>query len=354
MCVEIRGAAAEEWPEICDVVNRAFDAESHGPGLDDPWDDVGNSRMDPHHRPENTRLLLVDKQIVSVVHVAERETRLAGQRFPFGFVGMVATHPEHRRRGHMRRLMANAEDHMRSRGFCYGLLMGAWRYYAGGLGWRPIWQGLSTLPWKYIVPTRAEARRRPLRARPATADDIAFLSQAYHFRYASRLGPVVRSCDYWRQWALQRTSEGAYVMSEDDDGPVGYFHISRNRSTVDEIGWTPETAVCGEQIFLTASSWAAADGRESVCFYVDDVDEALRPLREVFGNVPRTYTTPLGKPADGPDPRLFLPANWPDGCGLLTKFLTPGPGTLADVRDTDDLTDAMARHDWTYFDHDTL
>ena len=47
MSIEIRAAKLEERPAVCDLINLAFDAESHGPSPEDPWDDIGNSHMDP-------------------------------------------------------------------------------------------------------------------------------------------------------------------------------------------------------------------------------------------------------------------------------------------------------------------
>ncbi len=69
MGTEIRGARREEAQAVRDLISLAFDAESHGPSLDAPAQDIGSSSMDPHHCAENTRILLVDGRIVSVVHV---------------------------------------------------------------------------------------------------------------------------------------------------------------------------------------------------------------------------------------------------------------------------------------------
>jgi len=82
--------------------------------------------------------------------------------------------------------------------------------------------------------------------------------------------------------------------------------------------------------------------------------DGLAALRGAFGDVSPTYVNPLGQPADGPSPEPFRPANWPGATGLLVKFFNRGPGILAGVDSTDALTDAMAKHSWTYFDGDSM
>jgi hypothetical protein len=83
---EIRAAHTEERPAIAHMIDAAFDSESYGPGLDSPCQYVGHSDMDPHDRPENTRVLLVDGEPASVVHVAEREAYASGDTVPFGYI----------------------------------------------------------------------------------------------------------------------------------------------------------------------------------------------------------------------------------------------------------------------------
>ncbi len=101
--IEARGARREERPAVCHLIDAAFNAESRGPSLAEPCVPVGNSHLDPHDRPRNTRVLLANGEIVSTVHVAERETYARAARVRFGFMAMAATHPAHRRRGDCRR-----------------------------------------------------------------------------------------------------------------------------------------------------------------------------------------------------------------------------------------------------------
>jgi len=139
MKLEIRGARPEERPAISEVVNLAFGKELCLPGH------VGCSQDDPHDRPENTRILLADGEVVSVVHIGERHAYALGREVPIGFLTAVCTHPEHRRRGYLQRVMEDADDYMRHRGFRYGVLFGAFNVYCGTLGWRPSWEKVDRL-----------------------------------------------------------------------------------------------------------------------------------------------------------------------------------------------------------------
>jgi predicted N-acetyltransferase YhbS len=354
MSIEIRAAREEERPRIAHMIDLAFDAEPYGPGLASPCVHVGHSDMDPHDRPENTRVLLVDAEPASVVHVAERRAYACGETVPFGFVAMIATHPEHRRKGYAGTLLREAEGYMRSRGFCYAVMLGGYRYYCGSLGWRWHAEKQSTLPVRYVVPCNS-LHRSGLSARFATDRDIPYLSRAYQCRYGHSFGPAVRSDAYWGRWSLACDWEGRYVLVHDDGEPVGYFHVSPANDTVDETGWTRASEGRRSQVFAAAAEWADGTGKDSVRFYLSgDHAEGVEALGNAARTVRSEYSGPDGRVADGPDGAPFLPTQWPEGVGILVKHLQPGPGVLADVRTTDDLAEAMARHSWTWLDGDTM
>ena len=340
MSTEIRAARLEERPAVCHLISMAFDAEWYGPSLEQPCKSVGKSHMDPHDRPENTRILLIDE---------------CGKRIPFGFIAMVATHPGHRNKGYMKRTMADAEEYMRGRGFCYAALLGGLRVYGGSLAWHNPREKCPTLPWKYELPCQVESGPK-LSTRLAEETDIPLLSRVYETRYAARFGPVVRSPEYWQRWSLQCSWEGTYVIVCRGAKPQGYFHIDPSNRNVDEIGWEEDCYGAGGEIFLAAASWAAEKGSTKLGFFcIDEVEDvASAAFSRAFGEVPRTYCKPNGQPAEGSDPTPYLPEKWPEGMGIMVKFLNRGPGILADVDSMDALTEAMARNSWTWFDGDTM
>ncbi|MBT3268335.1 GNAT family N-acetyltransferase [Candidatus Poribacteria bacterium] len=343
---EIRAATPGERPEICHLIDVAFDAEPHGPSLTSPCTSVGSSAEDPHDRPDNTRILVADGKIVSVVHMAYREAHVRGARVSFGYVSMVATHPDHRRNGYMRRLMRDAEESMRDRGLCYALLMGAWDFYGGSLGWRPCDDKAPSLAWKYVARTDG-LPTVSAEARMAAEADIPALAHMYDGRYAQMFGPVVRSREYWRRWSLGRPWEGSYAIVSDAAGPLGYFHTAG-----DEYGCEPDRGDVLDRVFLARARLAARSGEETASYYLDGAD--MDAFRQVFGDAPRTYVDPLGRPVTEADRDVYRLGNWAGGCGVMVRCLNRGSGILSDATTTDALTSAMARLRWTYLDADSM
>lgn len=346
MGVEVRAAREQDIEDVRALIALAFDAESYGPSLKDPPKDIGSSSMDPHHRPENTRLVVVDGRIVSMVHVLQRQAHVLGQHVGVGWISMVATHPGYRRQGHMRRLMLVTTEFMRECGLCYCGLMGAHRFYGGSLGWQSWSARLPSLPRKHISPA-IPAAGHGIQARVATDEDIAFLSPLYTARNAGRFGPVVRSDEYWRRWSLRRPWDGVYVVAEDAAGPFGYFHMGG--STVDEIAWDPGAGDGQRRTLRAAASWAAEHGHEQVQFYGGAMSEAeAQVLRDTLPGTHSAYANPLGQTVSDPDP-----APYREMTGYLVRFVTPGPGVLSETDSTDSLVEAMARHAWYYYDGDS-
>jgi GNAT superfamily N-acetyltransferase len=346
--VEIRPATLGERPAIQHLIDVAYNDESYGPSLANPCLSVGHSHLDPHDRPENTRLLLVEGQMVSAVHVLERQAYACGERIGFGLISDVCTHPDHRRRGYMRLLMADTERHMRERGLCYGVLFGGFARYGGSVGWHWCDEKLPTLRTAFLMPAEQEASKTC--AAEATEDDVPFLASIYEKRYQPRFGPVVRSHAYWRRWSLQRPWEGRYVVVRQGSDRIGYFHIGNG---IDELGWSQMEAGVAEQVLAAASSWAAEHGVAQVMLWLgESEEEALRAMCRLFVDLPRVFVDAMGHVTDDGDPNRMFQRMWCEGAGVMVKWLRRGPGPLVGVDSTEALTAVMAQHHWTMLDGD--
>jgi GNAT superfamily N-acetyltransferase len=355
MNIKIRAAKKNERPIIAHMIDLAFDDEPYGSSLKKPCQYVGHCDMDPHDCLENTRVLLVDRNIASVIHIAQREAYVHGEHVLFAFIAMVATHPEYRRRGYIRNLMRDAEDYMKKKGNCYSVMLGAFHTYTGSLGWHYWGEKNLTLNSKYVV----QQKNRPhieLATRPAENRDIPFLVQVYKQRYTLFFGPVVRSEKYWDMWSLQCNWEGKYIIvTTNNELPIGYFHVSPDNSSIDEIGWDNSLKGKEEQIFIAALDWTFSKGLTSMYLWIDKNDKvAEEAMRKAFSTIDSVYCKPAGQSADESDPTPFLPQNNPNGVGILVKSLQKGPGILSDINNTDQLTDLMATHSWTWFGGDTM
>ena len=107
---------------------------------------------------------------------------------------------------------------------------------------------------------------------------------------------------------------------------------------------------------LTATlGWVWENGKDRLQFFLPTEDLiGLEALRDATRIVKTDYCRPNGQGTEVPDTVACLPAKWRDGMGLLVKHIQAGAGLLADVHSTDDLTETMARHSWTWFDGDTV
>jgi GNAT superfamily N-acetyltransferase len=343
--VEMRPATLAERPAVQHLVDLAYDAESYGPSLASPCLSVGNSHLDPYDRPENTRLLLVDGQMVSALHILEREAYACGEQVRFGIISDVCTHPDHRRRGYMRLLMGDAERHMRDRGLCFGVLFGRFARYGGSIGWRWSGERMHVLNTALLMP--AEHRATEICAAEAAQDDVPFLASLHAARYGPRFGPIVRSHEYWCRWSLQRPWEGRYVIVRRGPERIGYFYIG---SGVDEIGWSRNAA---EQVVAAGSSWAAQHGSAQVMLWLDESEEeAIGAVHRLFGDAPRVFVDAMGRATQDGDPNRMLQRMGREDSGVMVKWLRRGPGPLHGVGSTEALTAAMALHRWVMLDAD--
>jgi GNAT superfamily N-acetyltransferase len=338
--IEIRAATREERPAVQDLIDLAFDAESYGPSLANPCTSVGNSEFDPYDRPENTRLLFVDGQLVSALHVLVREVYACRLRLGFAIITDVCTHPDRRRRGYLRLLLADAERHLRERGLCYAVLFGRLAFYTGSLGWHWCGEKRTTLDVAWLLPpTQSQGA---VGVTEATPDDVPFLAGCYGTRYGSRFGPVVRSHEYWRRWSLPRQWDGRYRIVREGRERIGYF---RAGDGVDEVAWVPGAA---ETVLA-----AAAHGEAETKLWVDESDaEVQEALRRLFGEVPRVSVDAMGQVTEDTGPAAMLARLRRGGSAMLVKWLAPGPGLLSRVSSTEALTQVMAERRWTMLDGD--
>ena len=100
MAIELRGARAEEMPEVLDMVPRVMGATREY--------FAAAYRNDPWGRPEHSRIVLVDGRIVSHIRLYDRWQRVGSVPVHVGCVGDVCTLPEYRKQGYCRMLLEDA------------------------------------------------------------------------------------------------------------------------------------------------------------------------------------------------------------------------------------------------------
>ena len=116
--MEIRGIHESELEEMIDLQCQVFRPDGH----ERYWQYV---RAEPSYRYDQSRVVVVDGQVVSTLRVWERQMRIGSIAIPMGGIGGVGTHLDHRGAGYATALMKDTIDYMRTVGYDVGVLFSA-------------------------------------------------------------------------------------------------------------------------------------------------------------------------------------------------------------------------------------
>jgi len=234
MGIEIRGLREDEFEVHDRLVCEAYrEFMSEREFLEETGWWLQNIEKDPYYRPEQTRVLLADGEMVASVSNYRRETYCAGRRALIGAIGSVATHPNHRRRGYVKQLLADSVEWMRRQSFDFSFLFGREEVY-GGSGWRMF------SAFNLVASVRPVQDDCGLTLRSARfPEDIPALSAIHDEFNAPLTGPFLRSEAYWRTRVARgyfRDNTRSFHLFEDDGRPVAYCR-AEDPETITELGW---------------------------------------------------------------------------------------------------------------------
>ena len=116
--MEIRGVREPELMEMIDLQCQVFRPDGHERYRQ-------YVRTDPSYRYDQSRVVVVNGQIVSTLRVWEREMRIGSIAVPMGGIGGVGTHPDHQGVGYATALMKDTITYMRTVGYEVGVLFSA-------------------------------------------------------------------------------------------------------------------------------------------------------------------------------------------------------------------------------------
>lgn len=179
------------------------------------------------------RDLLADGQPVSHLAVHDLLMWIHGVQVRMGGVGGVGTEPEHRMKGHSRRLMEDTVRYMTDLGQDVSMLFGIQDFY-NKFSFAPCLVNCVAR-----VATRdAESAGRaahPARRRPVAQDDYPFMVNLYNQASRLRAGPVVRDEEHFRGFqggTLRHGSAGAFVLESQQGERVAYAAFSDGKTEV--------------------------------------------------------------------------------------------------------------------------
>jgi predicted N-acetyltransferase YhbS len=290
MSTEIRGLKETELAAHADLVHRSYYEyveSGERTFLADPEWWLKAAQADPYYQPEQTRVMVLDGQLVASVTNYTRDVFADGRLAKVSCIGSVCTHPDFRRRGLVRQVLAESIAWMEQAGYNWSFLFGKEEVY-GGSGWTIVTALEMVADLRLRSDAPAAATVRPV----DPASDVPALVAIYEYFNRTMTGPIVRSEAYWRQKVLAGRwgAPPPFFMVELDGHPVGYF--AGADAHVREVGWVSEPA---ELFAAMLRQWP--DQAIRFHCYTSDMVRYLREITDVpsggshFGTVtlPETY-----------------------------------------------------------------
>lgn len=240
MSTEIRALRDTELQAHSELVHASYYeyvASGERTFLADPEWWLKGVQADPYYRPEQTRVMLVDGKMVSSVTAYTRDTYVDGRIAKAGCIGSVCTHPDYRRQGLVRQVLAETVEWMEQSGYHWSLLFGKEEVY-GGSGF------LALTSFELVADLRLRDDAPAPQVRPVEPErDVAALVEIYATFNRTLTGPVLRNEAYWRQRVLNGRfgKTPSYFMVETDGRPIGYF--SGEDAHVRELGWIQQPSL---------------------------------------------------------------------------------------------------------------
>jgi predicted N-acetyltransferase YhbS len=234
MATEIRGLREDELAAHAELVHQSYYeyvVSGERTFLADPLWWLKSAQGDPYYDPDQSRVMFIDGRQVASVTNYDRWVHGAGKQARVSCLGSVCTHPDFRRRGLIREVLAESIAWMARSGFHWSHLFGAEGVY-GSSGWTAL--GSFTVTADLRV---REEFGREVACRAVDPERDATTLVAMYERFCGGLaGPVVRSEAYWRQRVLGgRWGPPSLYMLECDGRPVGYFGGEDGR--LRELAW---------------------------------------------------------------------------------------------------------------------
>ena len=221
--MEIRGIRESELAEMIDLQCRVFRPDGH-----ERYSQY--VRTDPSYRYDQSRVVVVNGEIVSTLRVWKREMRIGSIAVPMGGIGGVGTHPEHQGIGYATALMKDTIAYMRTVDYDVGVLFSAipCAFYRK-LGWasvplagfrvtRRVSVGLGETDWG-VVPFDED---RDLK------DCIALYDQ----HNAQQSGSLVRVRSYWESGPARLREILPTVVARSENKLGGYLNFQVGEKSV--------------------------------------------------------------------------------------------------------------------------
>lgn len=333
MSCEIRGLRESELEEHNRLVYQSY-AEYITQGRDFLADErwwISGIEHDPYYHPEQSRVMVLDGELVASVTCYQRMMYCGGELAKVGAIGSVATHPDHRRRGYVRQVLAHSRQWMHDSGFDFSFLFGKYEVY-GGSGWECL------TAFDTIAQTRPPQLPSGLVVRPVSFPrDIPAIAALYGAFNEPLVGPFVRTPAYWerrvpRGHFVDRTPE--FRLIEEGGRPVGYVRTP-GPGRVAELAWHREVPDLPVRVLNAVLSLWPDHTETRFEFCTAELLAALRP--HVLASNMAEWNQHHGSV------RLEERTR-----GLWT-YIGPGAGHFPQITDTASMLDFLRRHEYLFY-----
>ncbi len=231
--MEIRGVRESELAKMIDLQCRVFRPDGH-----ERYSQYVHT--DPSYRYDQSRVVVVNGEIVSTLRVWKREMRIGSIAVPMGGIGGVGTDPDHQGAGYATALMKDTIAYMRTVGYDVGVLFSAipCAFYRK-LGW-------ASVPLAgFRVTRRASIGLGEAGWRVVTFDegrDIEDCIALYDKHNAQQSGSLVRVRSYWESGparlrdilptvvARRKNMLGSYLNFQVGEKSVNILEVAYDRT----------------------------------------------------------------------------------------------------------------------------
>jgi len=225
----VRAAEPEEYPEICDMLSKAFKQSK----IESTIIKVITSE-DPNFHKGDLRVVEAEGKIVSMMMLMRRLLRIGTAVVNGAMVVPVATHPDHLGKGYCSAVMRNAIQYMGTQDLDITILWGIpWLY--PHYGYSPAMMKTELV----VKPTQSSsAENLPYERRSFAEADLEKMTYIYHTNTATRTCAEIRSQEMW-DWKPGCPEANLEVFTDKDDEVIGYRALGTDwgsRPCAHEIG----------------------------------------------------------------------------------------------------------------------
>lgn len=228
--MEIRGVRESELTTMIELQCRVFRPDGH-----ERYSQYVHT--DPSYRYDQSRVVVVNGQIVSTLRVWEREMRIGSIAVPMGGIGGVGTDPDHQGTGYATALMKDTIAYMRTVGYDVGVLFSAipCAFYRK-LGW-------ASVPLAgFRVTRRRIIDLEPTEWHVEPFDEVQDLEPAialYDKHNAQQSGSLVRVRSYWESGPARLRDILPTVVARHGDRFGGYlnFQVGEKSANILEVAY---------------------------------------------------------------------------------------------------------------------